>query len=259
MDVIKESKTLGFERNGHLGFLIFESLPLLSDDEKNRMAHHIAGMFPNNSLISNFRPFKQHLHTSFMRKLFGMTERNGMLLNITHPRRKDQFQTNCSRTTEWDNSFAFVDILEQEFIGQEKQIGLILVHEALGHRYGDLYSVSVGEDKEKYREMMSSHYRRSFHLAKDVKCVKQMYVLWYWEGCYHYKNGNIDLAKKYLVKFHKAFAKYQVHARVMPTEKIKISFKLLRKILSVREYTDYLAGYKSRSSGKFRSILQSIS
>jgi len=256
MNIIKEANKLGFERNGHLGYVIFESLPNI---DYQAVASHIVSMFPSTIEVSDFKPFKQHLHTSFMRKLFGLSDRNGVLLSITHPNRSEGLASNCCRSQYWDHVFDFVQILEDEFLKQKKHFGLILLNEALGHRYGDLYTLSEDkEDKEEYRSRMEDHYWQSFRLAKDIKCVKQIYVVWYWLGCYYYKNGENDQVKQNLVRFLNNFGKYQDHARVVPVEKIKIAFKILRNICSIEEYNVHVTVNRKRSRGKYHQTMKNL-
>ncbi len=255
--LLKEAESLEFNRNGHLGMLIFEALPNLSGPDKQRLAERIAIMFPANSVIKNFQPFKQHLHTSFMRKIFGLSARNGTLLNITHSKRAEDYQLNCCRAKEWEPTFEFVELLEREFTKHKRYIGLILLHEGLGHRYGDLASLYTGDDNP-YFAKMEEHYGMSTRLSKEIKVAKQLYVLWFWRGCYYFKNGNQKQAKRCFVKFHRAFEKRQSVARVVPVDKIKLSYKLLKKCWNAAEFRQYLATRTKSSGGKLNKVLRKI-
>lgn len=250
-DIMKEIDTLGFERNGHLGYIIFESLSLLSREEKEKIAEKAASKFASNEQVANFAKYKQHLETSFMRKMFGLTERNGTLLSITHPGRTDGQQRNIETISGWEKSFEFASILEEKFKQQDKKFGLILLCEGLGHRHGDL-AVTAGnqEDRDKFLGEMMKYYGQSNAIAKKLQCPKQMFVLSFWAGCYYYQCGNQEECIKHINKFNNGFVKYNKFARVFYKDKMAIGLKLLRKCYGKPEYKRYRASWLSSISDK---------
>lgn len=243
-EIMNEIDSLGFDRNGHLGYIIFESLPDLAEKEKVSIADKIASKFASNDQVANFNKYKQHLETSFMRKIFGLTERNGAVLTITHPGRIDQQQKNIETISRWDRSFDFADILEGSFSRQNKQFGKILLYEGLGHRHGDLAVASDDRAaRDGYLEKMMEYYGKSCSLAKKLKCPKQMFVLSFWAGCYYYQCGYQQECINHIIKFNQGFVKYYKVSRVFYKDKMAIGLKLLRKCYSKPEYKKYKSGW----------------
>jgi len=244
-DLIQESQVLRFGRNGHLGYIIFESLSGLGDDDQVKLANFIAPMFAENKLVCDYKKYKQHLETSFMRKLFGLTERNGTLLSITHPERLSGVQNNINTISYWRHSFMFASYLENAFIEFDRKFGLIILYECLGHRYGDL---AVTKNKSNI-SMMKMFYKKSAELARLIKCPKQMFVLNFWEGCYYYKIDMYGDSVRSFQLFHSKFFDMKGKSRVFYGDKLQLSLQLLKECMSPDEYVKYCDNWLKKARG----------
>ena len=148
-------------------------------------------------------------------------------------------------------------MLESEFIKTDKKYGLILLYEGLGHRHGDLAVVSRDSQQE-YLDLMRGYYTKSHDIASEIKCAKQMFVLWFWMGCYYYKVGNKDEAGYWLKKFHKGFRKYSEVSRVFYKDKMKVSLRVIKDCLG-NDYGTYRQKFISRSKHpKLTKILKEM-
>ncbi len=250
-NIMQDARTLGFDRNGHLGYIIYESLPELSGEDRLLLSQSLAPMFADNNRVSNFRKYKQHLETSFMRKLFGLTERNGTLLDLTHPDRQVSCQKNCQMVSRWSESFQFANCLDQSFLECDRKFGLILLHECLGHRHGDLAVVGSGD-----LTAMKYHYALSRDLATGIKCPKQMFVLYFWQGCYQFKVGaSVDVITS-MSLFHSGMDSLMNKSRVFYGDKLQISLDILRKSMDYPAFKRYCKQWASSKHSRMAKVFK---
>jgi hypothetical protein len=249
LDIIKYIHEVGFDTDGKLGCLIQETIQSLSDEGIKNVALELSSIYPKDEFAHNMKRVN-HIPTSLvLRTVFGPLTRNGVLLEYTHPDRKDGLKHNIDLTknTSWQKSFLFIKYLEDHFIKQNNNYGLLILYEMLGHRYGDLAVLSEGNERSSNVTLMEKAYIDSFNKANEIKCMKQLFSPWYWGALYFTKLGMQDKAVEWH-KQHLEMAKQYMHdGRGSYIDKLSMSFKMLKKLMSRSEYDGFVRHLKSTS------------
>lgn len=236
-----------FDIDGTFGCKICEGIQTLTPDEINEAAKILCDRYHTDSYAANLAKVNHIQPSLVLRTLFGPLTRNGLLLDITHPDRKDGYALNLSITqTSWSQSFLFMDCLKKHFENANNNYGLLILYEMLGHRYGDLAVVSQGDDSNKYVGLMEEAYTNSYNYADKIKCMKQLFSPWYWGALYFTKLGIKDKAIFWHKKHQEMANKYMNDGRNSYTDKIILSLKMLRDLISKPEWQEYIKQLKKQ-------------
>lgn len=247
MTVEKISNTIrteNFDHDGSLGIKINNAILSMTNEEIEKVSRVLSEKYPGNEFASDLKKVN-HIATSIvLRTLFGPLTRNGLVLDCTHPDRKDGLAHNLSiAQTSWEKPFYFINCLEKHFAEKQNHYGLTILYEMLGHRYGDLAVVS-SEFRQKYLDLMEETYKKSYQEADIIKCMKQLFSPWYWGALYFTKLGIINKAIEWHKKYNEMAMKYMFDGRGSYTEKTILSLNMLRNLLPKQEWKQYLQTIK---------------
>ena len=249
-ELINQIKTLKFSQDCIAATNIFNVLSQISEEEMVSVAKEVALIYPTVKDIAK-DPSRSHTPQAlFIRNLFSVLK-NGTLLDQSNPDRKDHLKHNYERVTDWDASFKFSQILEEEFKKIGNTYGVLILEEMLGHRYGDL--AIIGSDVENNIRLMKESYIKSYNAAKSIKCEKQYFTPWYWGACYFSK---LNMQKE-AVEWHQRFyqeAEGPMKGRPSYKDKLRRSINLMRPFMNPQEFKDYVARWK-RSKNSFMKAI----
>lgn len=243
MNLINDIKKQKFSNNCEVSLRVFEWLQSAKEDEYSEAANTIALIYPTVKYI-NKRPNISHTpYALFVRHLFSVKHKNGTLISQWHPERRSELKSNIEACKHWNKSFSFVKVLDQAFEYIDNKYGQVILYEVLAHRYGDLAVLEI--DKKQNIGKMKKFYKKSAALAETINCKKQEFTPWYWGGCYFAKMNMDNDTVSWLRQFH-------IKCDVMGTRpsyvnKAQLSIELLRNILQVEEFMEYLTWLKKQT------------
>lgn len=249
MDLLKEIKTIKFNKEGKVGTDIFNFIQKANEEEMKIVSDSLALIFPTTAYIQRNPQISHTPVCLLVRNIFGTLFKNGTLLDVMHPDRKDAYKFNCERIKDWEKSFIFSNMLEKSFIEKNNQYGLVILYEMLAHRYGDLATFSEAEERKLNIEKMCQFYEKSYETCCVNKLVKQMFTPWYWGSLYLAKLGEKEKAIDWFKMFHKLADKY-MSSRESYLNKFNLSLSVMKSCMEESEWTVYLNKLKKNLKNK---------
>ena len=236
----------GLDRDGSLGLAFHHAIQSMSFDEMKTSAQKLADLFYTVNQVNNFRKVRHEKHALVIRTIFGDLSRNGLILDETHPDRKNDIKRNKSWINkDWQQAFAFCDVLASEFESRGNSYGVMLIAEMVAHRYGDL--ALVGFDTVDDMEQL---YRKAYKIATEIQCQKQMFSPWYWGAFYFMKLGQNDKSIEWFRKFTQMANKYMKDQQPSYREMVCHSLRAIKKMMPKQEWEKYKSWFNASVQNK---------
>lgn len=182
---------------GSPGRDIYFMLSYLNKNQMKEIAKIVKNNFPK-------KPPKTYVNVSAcIRFIYGQFDKQGIL------RSDKDFKRMKKEKPDWTLSREFMWFLSEELRKDNNFYGLSMLHEMEGHRLGD--ESLIYKDKKKL-EQMEKNYFLCIEFAKKCNSYKHLFSIYYWEGEYFKKFGEVEKAIKYfklaILNYKKYYFKY---------------------------------------------------